>query len=195
VVDGDCTTRRQNAHGTDEREVLYPWHPWAGRFVRIKEVVVRKTGDVFRCVCCDPSMEVVQELPSWMFDRAACAAVRVLTNPLVDFAALRVLRALLNDTTKDRTLKESAPSNTLPLGATMGSHDQNRRETHAQPATSLSSASARDPAIQPVHGIRQRAAAKLPPRTRQELTDLMARLILDHEEERDLLLRETRHDI
>jgi hypothetical protein len=22
VVDGDCTTRRQNAHGTDEREVL-----------------------------------------------------------------------------------------------------------------------------------------------------------------------------
>jgi hypothetical protein len=125
---------------------------------------VRKTGDVFRCVCCDPSMEVVQELPSWMFDRAACAAVRVLTNPLVDFAALRVLRALLNDTTKDRTL-------TLPLGATMGSHDQNRRETHAQPATSLSSASARDPAIhlfmESDNARRQRPDWKmLPPRTR-----------------------------
>jgi acyl-CoA reductase-like NAD-dependent aldehyde dehydrogenase len=36
----------------------------------------------------------------------------------------------------------------------------------------------------------------LPPRTRQALTDLMARLILDHkEEERDLLPRETRHDV
>ena len=36
----------------------------------------------------------------------------------------------------------------------------------------------------------------LPPQTRQALTDLMARLILDHkEEERDLLPRETRHDV
>jgi hypothetical protein len=35
----------------------------------------------------------------------------------------------------------------------------------------------------------------LPARTRQALTDLMARLILDHKEERDLPPRETRHDI
>jgi hypothetical protein len=36
----------------------------------------------------------------------------------------------------------------------------------------------------------------LPSQTRQALTDLMARLILDHkEEERDLLPRETRHDV
>ena len=46
-----CTIRRQNAHGIEEREVLYSWHPWAGRNVCIKEVVEWKSRGVFRCAC------------------------------------------------------------------------------------------------------------------------------------------------
>src|SRR5260370_3540517 len=34
-----CTTRRRNAHGIAEYELLYPWHPWAGCLVHIHEVV------------------------------------------------------------------------------------------------------------------------------------------------------------
>ena len=155
-----CTTRRQNTHGIEEREVLYPWHPWAGRLARVNEVVERKGGDVFRCVCRERSMDVVQDLPSWMFDRAACATVRILMNPLVDLAALRVLRALLNNITKDRALAQSPPSNTPFLDATLRSHDQNRGETHARPATSSSSTSERDTAVRSIRGSRRRTAAK-----------------------------------
>ena len=97
----DYTTRQQNAHGIEEREVLYPWHPWAGRLARVNEVVERKSGDVFRRVCYERSMEIVQELPSWMLDRATRATVRVLVGPFVDLAALRVLRALLNGMAKE----------------------------------------------------------------------------------------------
>src|SRR6266536_6713895 len=39
AVFGNCTTRLRNTHGTEEREVLYPWHPWYGCLVRIHEVV------------------------------------------------------------------------------------------------------------------------------------------------------------
>ncbi len=47
-----CTTRRGNAHRTDdaeECEVLYPWHPWAGCIVRVHETVEKADGTVLRC--------------------------------------------------------------------------------------------------------------------------------------------------
>ena len=40
-----CTTRRWNAHGTDCQEVLYPWHPWAGRRVHIDEVIEKAVSE------------------------------------------------------------------------------------------------------------------------------------------------------
>src|SRR5260370_20720652 len=44
-----CTTRRRNAHGIAEYELLYPWHPWAGCLVHIHEVVEKAGREVFRC--------------------------------------------------------------------------------------------------------------------------------------------------
>jgi hypothetical protein len=47
-----CTTRRGNAHRTDkaeEREVLYPWHPWVGHVVVAHEVIEKADGVVLRC--------------------------------------------------------------------------------------------------------------------------------------------------
>src|ERR1700676_93657 len=36
------TTRRRNAHGIAEYELLYPWHPWAGCLVHIHEAVEKR---------------------------------------------------------------------------------------------------------------------------------------------------------
>ncbi len=44
------TSGRQNAHRTVEREVLYPWHPWAGSTVLVHEVIEKVSGTTARCV-------------------------------------------------------------------------------------------------------------------------------------------------
>src|SRR6266536_5743714 len=77
AVFGNCTTRLRNTHRTEEREVLYPWHPWSGCLVRIHEVVEKAAGDVVRCSHAGDPLGLWQELPVWMLDRAACAPMRV----------------------------------------------------------------------------------------------------------------------
>jgi hypothetical protein len=52
MIGPSITTRRDNAHSTEigqEREVLYPWHPWAGCIVRVHEAVEKVDGTVLRC--------------------------------------------------------------------------------------------------------------------------------------------------
>ena len=44
-----CTTQSQNTHGTDECEVLYPWHPWTGRAVHVHDVIAKAGWAAFRC--------------------------------------------------------------------------------------------------------------------------------------------------
>src|SRR5215471_17559342 len=86
-----CTTRRSNAHETDiaeEREVLYCWHPWAGCVVWIHEAVEKIGGTVLRCSRASGTGDRWLELPAWMFDRATCMAMRVTSEPVVEFAAL-----------------------------------------------------------------------------------------------------------
>src|SRR6476646_6403923 len=46
VMKQDCTTRRRNAHGIAEYELLYPWPPWAGGLVHIHEVVEKAGREV-----------------------------------------------------------------------------------------------------------------------------------------------------
>src|SRR5215470_7541002 len=94
---GHYTTRRSNAHRTEiaeGREVLYHWHPWAGSVVRIHEAVEKISGTVLRCSPGGAS-ERWLELPAWMFDRATCMAMRVVPDPVVEFAALVALQELL----------------------------------------------------------------------------------------------------
>jgi hypothetical protein len=86
------TTRRQNAHGIAEYELLYPWHPWAGCLVHIHEVVEKAGGEVFRCSLSGQASGRWLEIPAWMFDRAACAAWRVGAAPYVEIAVLTALR-------------------------------------------------------------------------------------------------------
>jgi hypothetical protein len=144
------TTRRGNAHRTEERKVLYPWHPRAGCIVHIHEVIEKAAGDVVRCSHDDDASGRLLELPIWMFDRAACAPMRVETFPQVDIAALQALRALLEATAIGGVAVEFASSNPPVSGAARVSHDQNRGEVHATPTAASTPPSKRDAAVRSV---------------------------------------------
>src|ERR671913_1902998 len=92
-----CTTRSQNAHRTEERELLYPWHPWAGRRVHVHEVVEKAGWATFRCSLTGVTSDRQLEVPVWMFDRAAGQSWRLIAAPLASVAALAVLTVLLDN--------------------------------------------------------------------------------------------------
>src|SRR3982751_5666380 len=79
-----CTTRVENAHGTGVREVLYRWHPWFGLAVHVHAAATKADGVYFRCTLNGADGIRWQELPAWMFDRAACAgSCMLVAEPLV----------------------------------------------------------------------------------------------------------------
>ena len=94
VVCVSCTTKQHNAHGTEVREVLYPWHPWFGRGVHVHEVVKRGNMPVFWCSPTADRKGRCLAVPSWMFDRAACLHLYPAQAPQVDLAALDNLKRL-----------------------------------------------------------------------------------------------------
>ena len=129
-----CTTRRGNAHKTDEaeeREVLYPWHPWVGCVVLVHEVIEKADGVVLRCSRDGEVAGRWLELTAWMFDRAACLPMQVARRPRVDFAALSVLLALLAETVGCDGRASS--SNTPVSGSAREPCDQNPGDAHATP--------------------------------------------------------------
>ena len=124
-------TRRRNAHKPEEREVLYPFHPWSGRLVRVREARELGSGDIFRCTIGREDSDRGRDVPAWMFDRAVCGLVRMSASPVADLAALARLRSLLNDALGRERLEEPA-STGVHSGASMGSREPNRREAHAR---------------------------------------------------------------
>ena len=124
-----CTTRLENTHGTEFRELLYPWHPWFGLRIDVHEAIERPDGVVFRCTVSGSDADRWLELPAWMFDRSACAKMRLATDAHADLSALATLGALLRDVLNDR----SAASDALDSGVSGLSRDQNRGEGHATP--------------------------------------------------------------
>ena len=132
----DYITKLENAHGTEFGELLYPWHPWAGLRIGLHESVSKPDGIVFRCRLYGRRLEI----PAWMFDRSACARVRVAADAHVDIGALVALTALLR----------SASSNAPLSGAPELSHDQNQGEVHASVDKAASEATPRTTADRPV---------------------------------------------
>ncbi len=115
-----CTTRSQNAHRTDERELLYPWHPWAGRQVYVHEVVEKASQAAFRCSLTGIASDRWLEIPAWMFDRATSKSWHLRSAPVASIATLASLAAVLNDAVaaRDRSseLRDSgAASNSLSV--------------------------------------------------------------------------------
>jgi hypothetical protein len=129
-----CTTREGNAHRTDksdEREVLYPWHPWAGCTVYVHETVEKTDGTALRCSRDGGATERWLELPVWMFDRAACLLMRIARDPHVDLAALSVLQALIAEAAE--CSGQILSSNSPVSGAAREPRDQNPGDAHATP--------------------------------------------------------------
>jgi hypothetical protein len=60
-----CTRRRDNAHKIDEREVLYPWHPWFGRVVHVRGVIEKRAGGILHCSMDGGASRRWLELPQW----------------------------------------------------------------------------------------------------------------------------------
>jgi hypothetical protein len=121
-----CTTKQHNAHGTEVREVLYPWHPWFGREVHVHEVVKRGNMPVFWCSPTANRTGRCLAVPSWMFDRVACLHLHPAQTPQVD---LDNLKTLLSD------IIGRVPSAGSVIGARHPSH-QSRGDADAtrQPA-------------------------------------------------------------
>lgn len=88
-----CTTGRRT-HGTEVRELLYPWHPWSGRLVRIHGLV-DKGSTVFRCSLSGSTSCRLLEVPVWIFDRTLSARLLALPIAYADFACLLALAKLL----------------------------------------------------------------------------------------------------
>src|SRR5664280_1190140 len=122
-----CTTRLENTHGTEFRELLYRWHPWFGLQVGVHEAIERSDGVVFRCNLSGSDTDRWLEVPAWMFDRSACARVRLAADAHADMAAHMALAELVRHALNDRFVPSNAPLS----GATRLSRNQNRGEDHA----------------------------------------------------------------
>ena len=109
-------------------------------------MIEKVAGDVARCSHAGAADRLL-ELPIWMFDRSACAPMRVEAFPRVDIAALQVLRVLLDATAIEGVAVGLASSNARVPGAARVSHDQNRGEVHATPTAASTRPSKRDAAV------------------------------------------------
>jgi hypothetical protein len=63
----------------------------------VHEVIEQRAGGVLRCNPDGDTSRRWLELPQWMFDRAACLAIRMAASPRVDTAALIALKTCLAD--------------------------------------------------------------------------------------------------
>src|SRR4051794_35172284 len=122
-----CTTRVENAHGTGVRAVLYRWHPWFGLAVHVHAAATKADGVYFRCTLNSADGARWQELPAWMFDRAACAGSCIVAEPFVSMAALSALSHLLEAAGRPSPASLQPPG----LGAAHSRLDWNRGEHHA----------------------------------------------------------------
>src|SRR5260370_33546411 len=141
----DYTRRRDNAHKIEEREVLYPWHPWFGRVVHVRGVIEKRAGGILHCSLDGSASGRWLELAKWMFDRAACLSMRMEVSPRVDSAALTALKTCLVDASGG--LWGSPLSNASDSGAGKSSCNQNRRAAHATQAPPSTQPSSRIPAV------------------------------------------------
>jgi hypothetical protein len=80
---------------TEERRVLYPWHPWFGLTVHVEEAVERRGTITFRYSLDGRVTGRWLELPVWMFEPATCVSMRMAASPQTSWTALAALRALL----------------------------------------------------------------------------------------------------
>jgi len=76
----------------EPRLVCYPWHRWYGRAILTRQASGAHAELAYLCRLPESPPDVMLvELPRWMFDAAHCATMRLVDEPHVDCAALRIL--------------------------------------------------------------------------------------------------------
>ena len=132
------TTTRHKTHST-ELKVYYPWHPWFGLKVTTNRSCMRQGT-----VCVQATLEgdgrlQLLEMPSWMLDRATCAAMPFADCPTVGVKHLRALRDLLTSAagTRNENLIETQHLDS----SRKGDADEKKEKTspHATQSVSVTS--------------------------------------------------------
>ena len=134
-----CTTRRHKTHNTgcgDEVMVVYAWHPWAGRSIRVHDVVERAGSAAARCSLVGAPVDRLQEIPVWMLDAASCRWMSASATPAATLSALEALRSLLSQVMAGTA---TAPSEGTAI-ASGDHHHGGRHAPHSPPAPEAGSA-------------------------------------------------------
>ena len=139
MVVGCCTTPQQNAHITEQREVLYRWHPWHGRIVSIVGAMVRSGVATFRCRADDSSR--CFEVPQWMFDAAPCCRTQLVSQAMVACRALYELRDLIQISEQIASTPMLQAEHPIPH-ATGGAHASAKSNDLERAVTAVSADSA-----------------------------------------------------
>lgn len=95
-------TAHHSAYCLGFARIAYPWHPLYGRRLRVGQRTTRRAADF---LLVEERIGVLRELPAWMCDEAACAAMTP-GPPTVSIAALNDLTLVL----ADLTAKPPSPS-------------------------------------------------------------------------------------
>src|SRR4051812_46203388 len=100
-------TAHHSAYRLGFVRIAYPWHPLYGRRLRVGQRTTRRAADL---LLVEERIGVLRELPAWMCDEAACAAMTP-GPPAVAIAALNDLTLVLAGLTAKHP---SPPSSSSP---------------------------------------------------------------------------------
>src|SRR4051794_20846552 len=99
-------TAHHSAYRLGFVRIAYPWHPLYGRRLRVGQRTTRRAADL---LLVEERIGVLRELPAWMCDEAACAAMTP-GPPAVAIAALNDLTLVL----AGLTANPPSPSSSSP---------------------------------------------------------------------------------
>jgi hypothetical protein len=135
-----CTTRQQNAHITDTRELLYRWHCWYGQPVYIFGTVTRGAEVFLRCALDRGESGRLLEVPQWMFEATACCRMVLAATASVSVRTLRDLTRLMRAVSPDEVGVLQGKHPTLPDSG--GAREKPKPSTQAVDHVSSSAADA-----------------------------------------------------
>ena len=129
--------------------MLYPWHPWFGKPVRVHRSVSRRDRVAFQCTLVGEDRPRTLEVPQWMLDRASCCVMQLAAAPRVDSLHLRSLVQLLRlAADEDRDLGSQTDQSPSPTGK--GETDEPDPETPSSDSTETVPPAADDPSVEGV---------------------------------------------
>jgi hypothetical protein len=97
---------RRSAYSFRFATIAYPWHPLAGRTLKVSPF---RRGKNLMCIYTDERPDLSRELPSWMFDASYCSGMK-LGAPEISLDGLNELAALLATLRKTRQKDASSRS-------------------------------------------------------------------------------------